>query len=194
MPNTYTGTIAKQPKTTAKTLFFMFKQDNGKSMPVVGFFEDFEHAYAQEVRGFKLNDTVTFVGRERTNKQTGKTEIVIEGPVVKEMTVEEALAMPDPNLLPVEERTLPERKYKFKHPKYKEEQVFWSDGIYAWYEGKKHEKAKLTFDFVQQYNDKVTSDKQLSPDWYTIEVAKRHQAELDANPRLSALLDELAVY
>jgi hypothetical protein len=194
MSDTYTGTIAKQPKTSAKTLFFMLKQDNGKSIPVVGFFEDFEDAYAQEVRGFKLNDTVTFVGRYHTNRQTGKAEIVIEGPVVKELTVEEALAMPDPNLAPVEERVLPERKYKFKHPKYKEEVVFWTDGFYIWTEGKKDKKEKLTYEFIQGYNKHVTSDKWLSPDWYTIEVAKRHQAHLDANPRLAAIVDELSVY
>lgn len=193
MSDTYTGTIAKQPKTSAKTLFFMLKQDNSKSIPVVGFFEDFEDAYAQEVRKFKENDTVTFVGRQHTNKQTGKAEIIIEGPVVEEVSVEDALNTPV-NLVPLEERFIPERKYTFIHPKSKQPASFWSDGIYMWIEGQKHEKVKLNKDALDKYNSVVTSDKWLMPDWYAIEVAKAHKAELDANPKVATLLEELSVY
>jgi len=167
MPNTYTGTITKHPKTTSKTSFFMFKNEDAKqAIPVVGFFEDFEDAYAQKVREFKLNDTVTFVGRERTNKGTGRTEIVIEGPVAKQLTYDEAMSIPSPDLIPVSERVLPERKYKFKVDK--NEKAFWSDGIYVWIDGEKNNKEKLSYELVEIYNRHVTSEHWLLPDWFSL--------------------------
>jgi len=187
MSNTYTGKIAKSPKITDKSIFFVLEPENAKSLAIIGFFKSLDADYIAELRQFELNQEVTFLGREHTNNKSGAKEIIIEGPVVKEMTVEEALMMPDPNLAPVEERTLPDHKYSFKHPKSKEEIVFWSDGIYFWTQGNKSDKRKLNYDFINTYNSYVKSDKWLMPDWYTIEVAK-------ANATSKALTDEFAVY
>lgn len=194
MPDKYSGTVTKAPKVSAKTIFFLLKLEDKKTVPVVGFFHRLDDKYANDLRNLNVGQSVEFMGTKNYNSKFNREEVAIDGPVVKQMTVEEALAMPDPNLVPVEERFLPERKYTFIHPKSKQSASFWSDGIYMWIEGQKHEKVKLNKDALDKYNSVVTSDKQLLPDWYTIQVAKEYQAELDANPKVAALLDELSVY
>lgn len=191
MSNTYTGKVAKSPKVTDKSIFFVLEPENAKSLAVIGFFKNLDKEYIAKLREFKANQEVTFLGREHTNNKTGAKEIIIEGPVVEEISLEDALNTPV-NLVPLEERTLADRKYKFMHGK--TEVVFWSDGIYAWKDGHKDKKAKMTYDFVETYNHKVTSDNWLMPDWYAIEVAKRHQAALNANSKVAALLEEMSVY
>lgn len=194
MPNKYVGTVTKEPKVSAKAIFFLLKLEDAKTVPVVGFFHRLDAKYVDTLRTLAIGAEVEFMGTKNYNSKYNREEVAIDGPVVKEMTVEEALMMPDLNLVPVEERVLPERKYKFKHPKYKEEVSFWSDGFYVWHEGQKDKKQKVTYEFLQGYNKHVTLDKQLLPDWYTLETSRRYQAELEANPRLAAILDELSVY
>lgn len=112
----------------------------------------------------------------------------------KELTVEETLSMPNEELLPLEERTLPDKKYSFVHPKNKETVTFWSDGIYFWLEGEKHDKKKMNFKFIENYNSCVTSDKALLPDWYTVQVAQNLIKEQQDNSKMAALLDDFATY
>lgn len=184
MSNTYTGKLAKSPKITDKSIFFVLEPENAKSLAVIGFFKNLDNDYIAKLREFKANQEVTFLGREHTNSKSGAKEIIIEGPVVEEVSVEDALNTPV-NLVPLEERTLSDRMYKFMHGK--TEVAFWSDGIYAWKDGHKDKKAKMTYDFIDKYNSTVTSDKWLLPDWYVIEVAKINETN-------KALTDEFAVY
>ena len=112
----------------------------------------------------------------------------------KELTVEEALMVPDPNLEPLEERTLPERKYAFKDPRNNQIVEFWSDGLYAWKQGHKDKKAKLTYEFLEKYNSYCKAENHLKPDWYSVEQAKRMIQVQEENPSIKSLLEEYATY
>lgn len=80
----------------------------------------------------------------------------------KELTVEEALSMPDKNLKPLNERTMETKKYKLPDGQY-----FWSDGLDYWIESKSQRK-RLTRNFIEHYNNKVSMMDWFLPDWYSV--------------------------
>ena len=179
----FTVTAATKPNVKAKSIFFKVTMpDTNQTMDVVAFFKDIDKMpdFKSTLASLQIGDTFSFAGRQKVNSYTGKDELVIEGPLRNEMTVEQALSTPEPNLPPVEERRQEVKKYTFPDGNF-----FWSDGIEAWRGNGR--KAKLTYDFINAYNTRVSTDKWLNPDWYALEHIKR---ALDSEK----LLNELAVY
>ncbi|MFM7853606.1 MAG: hypothetical protein ACKO96_17215, partial [Flammeovirgaceae bacterium] len=80
----------------------------------------------------------------------------------KELTAEEALSMPAENLKPLNERTMETKKYKLPDGQY-----FWSDGLDYWIESKSNKK-RLTRNFIEHYNNKVSMMDWFLPDWYSV--------------------------
>lgn len=154
------------------------------------------------IKALQANKTVFFEGNFQPDRRTNQMQFIInkvsnankEQAVTALESTQEALSMPNEELLPLEERTLPDKKYSFVHPKNKETVTFWSDGIYFWLEGEKHDKKKMNFKFIENYNSCVTLDKALLPDWYTVQVAQNLIKEQQDNSKMAALLDDFATY
>ena len=95
----------------------------------------------------------------------------------KELTAEEAMSMPDPNLKPLNERTMEVKKYSLPDGKF-----FWSDGLDWWVE-KNGPRKRLTRALVKAYNSQVTSQHWFLPDWYSLDLEspdhKLEQVSLD---------------
>ena len=186
----YIATIASPAKIKKALVEFKIKLDDDVEQNAVAFFNDIDKhpEFKDKLLSLKTGDALEFNGFEKFNDYQQVNEIVIKSTATKELTYEEAMAIPTPGLLPPEERRMEVKKYTFKHSKVKEPIVFWSDGIDAW--GGNKVKTKLTYSLVKTHNDHVTSDKWLLPDWFAIEEIKRMKE--DALGML--LLEKLATY
>ena len=188
----YTATIASPAKVKKALVEFKIKLDDDIEQNAVAFFNDIDKhpEFKDKLLSLKTGDALEFNGFEKFNDYQQVNEIVIKSTATKELTYEEAMAMPTPGLLPPEERRMEVKKYTFKHPKYKDPIVFWSDGIDVWEKDK--EKKKLTYEFLEKYNSMWPNqkDKWLLPDWYSLEQSQRTQAD----PIEMALMQEFATY
>jgi len=170
----YTATIASPAKVKKALVEFKIKLDDDIEHNAVAFFNDVDKnpEFKDKLLSLKTGDALEFNGFEKFNDYQQVNEIVIKSTAIKELTYEEAMAMPTPGLLPPEERYMEVKKYTLPNG-----DVFWSDGIDAW--GKNKVKAKLTYEFLDKYNRMWPNqkDKWLLPDWYSIEQAKRMKAD-----------------
>lgn len=183
----YTATIASPAKIKKALVEFKIKLDDDVEHNAVAFFNDINKTpeFKDKLLSLKIGDALEFNGFEKFNDYQQVNEIVIKSTATKELTYEEAMAMPTPGLLPPEERRMEVKKYTFKNGI-----SFWSDGIEAWKENKL--KAKLTYEFLEAYNNSWPNqkDKWLTPDWYSIEQLQRTKAD----PLSMALLEEFSTY
>lgn len=181
----YTATIASPAKIKKALVEFKIKLDDDIEQNAVAFFNDINKnpEFKDKLLSLKIGDALEFNGFEKFNDYQQVNEIVIKSTATKELTYEEAMATPTPGLLPPEERRMEVKKYTFP-----DGVSFWSDGIDAWKENKR--KAKLTYEFLEKYNSMVKEDKQLRPDWYSLEQIKR----LKENKVQMALLEEFSTY
>jgi hypothetical protein len=179
---TYPAVITKVPK-VGKSFIIGEASVDGEKIPVVAF-NNLPNAVKQSVLALEADQSIYLKGRIDLNAKMGKRFIIEQ---VDDAAPQEQAPV---EIIPVEERVMPDRKYSFVDPRTKQKQEFWSDGIYAWREGQKDNKAKLTYSFVENYNNLVTADKWLMPDWYAIEMAKKMQED-----KLQIkLMEEFAIY
>jgi hypothetical protein len=180
--HTFQVTITSMPMIKEKSLAFKVSHED-ETFNAIGFYKDLQPEFKNTLLALEVGDTIAFAGRKKLNKYTGMEELIIEKPAQVQQIVVEPL-------VPVEERIMPDRKYSYLDPRTKQKQEFWSDGIYAWREGQKNKKAKLTYNFLENYNNLVVSDKWLIPDWYAVEMAKKMQE----NELHNKLMAEFATY
>ena len=178
--HTFQVTITSMPMIKEKSLALKVSCED-ESFNAIGFYKDLQPEFKTTLLALEVGDTIAFVGRKKLNKYTGMEEIVIEKPAQVYVAEE---------IVPLDQRVMPDRKYSYMDPRNKQKQEFWSDGIYAWREGQKDKKAKLTYSFLENYNNLVVSDKWLIPDWYAVEMAKKMQE----NELHLKLMAEFATY
>jgi hypothetical protein len=185
----YTVTAATKPKLQAKSIYFKVKLDD-QTLDAVAFLKDLPSDFKNVISNLNIGDTIAFVGRKKINPYTNREELVIQTPAQTAMTVEEALSMPDKDLVPVEERVMPERKYTYFDKRVGKNISFWSDGLYAWLEGQKHKKQKMTYEFLEVVNNNMVDKHPLLPDWYSLETIER----MKNDPLQIKLMEEFAIY
>lgn len=163
----FSVTLTSMPKHKSTSVFFTgtLNDTTDSKFGIVGFFKDFNAELKESILTLKVGDIFEFRGRKKMNSYSGKEEIIIEGPMHDELSFEEAMAMPSADLIPVEERRMETKKYTFPDGKF-----FYSDGIDVWI--KPDHKVKATYKFVEGYNQRVTRDKWLIPDWFAVEQIK----------------------
>ncbi len=185
----YTATVASPAKIKKALVEFKIKLDDDIEHNAVAFFNDVDKTpeFKDKLLSLKIGDVLEFNGFEKFNDYQKVNEFIVKSTATVELTYEEAMAMPTPGLLPPEERYMPDRKYTMIHPKSKQPTSFWSDGIYFWLEGQKHDKRKLTKKALDNYNNHVKRDEKLLPDWYSLETSPAEKAEM-------ALLEEFSPY
>lgn len=190
----YTVTVASKPRIKKALLEFKIKLDDATSdQDAVAFNNDIDKLpeFKDLLTNLSIGDTVAFVGFENFNNYKGCKEIVIKSPdISRNLTYEEAMAIPSPDLIPVEERTMPDRKYTYFDKRANKNISFWSDGIYAWIEGQKDKKQKMTYKFLDEVNKHMIDNHWLLPDWYSLEQIKVMQAD----PLQLQLMEEFATY
>jgi hypothetical protein len=173
MPN-FTVTVSTMPTVKEKSLAFKAAIED-QTIDAVAFFKDLDSAFKDTLTALQIGDTVAFAGRQKMNKYTGKEEIVIEKPfdsnISRDLTYEEAMALPSPDLIPVDQRYMETKKYSFPDGNF-----FYSDGICIW--KNPQEKVKATFAFIKEYNRRVTRDSWLIPDWFTLESIQQMKADI----------------
>lgn len=159
----YTATVIKPLKVKKAMLEFQIKIDDS-TQDAVAFFKDIDKLpeFKDSLVNLSVGDTISFIGFENFNNYKGSKEIVIKSAHIKELTYEEAMAIPPKDLVPVDQRRMETKKYTFPDGKF-----FYSDGIDVWI--KPQEKVKATYKFIEGYNRMVTSDKWLIPDWFAHE-------------------------
>lgn len=165
----YTATVASKPKMKKALLEFKIKLDDSQSdKDAVAFNNDIDKLpeFKDLLINLAIGDTISFVGFENFNNYKGCNEIVIKSPDISpELTLEEIMSMPAKDLIAVDQRFMETKKYTFPDGNF-----FYSDGIYVW--KTPDHKVKATYKFIEGYNQRVTRDKWLIPDWFAVEQIK----------------------
>jgi len=176
---TYTGTVTRPFADKGKTLYGTITIES-KELPLVCFKSKQDIEALEVLKSIKVEDIITFVGRKNFNPQGNKLELLLDslskiGDISHEepyISYEEAMAMPTKDLVPLYERKLDNTKYTFPNGT-----SFYSDGLELWTE-KNGPQRKLTHQFIEEYNNQVTMDKWLLPDWYSSETVKKVMRDL----------------